>query len=125
MAGERKARLISVAALICALASIPFAVNLGLLCAVALSVWMEKIQLAMSVGLALELAGDSCCAAALTSAYDKEYIIAFVLVCICKLDICNVSFKLTEDFSSFKSGITSSAESNAALHKQPLYYYKF
>ena len=67
VAGERKARLISVAALICALASIPFAVNLGLLCAVALSVWMEKIQLAMSLGLALELAGDSGCAAALTA----------------------------------------------------------
>ena len=59
VAGERKARLVSLAALVCGLGCLPLTVNLGLLCAVALSVATGKTQVATALAIALELAGGS------------------------------------------------------------------
>lgn len=67
IAGDRKAKPVTMAALVCGLAAVPGAVNLGLLCAVALSVWTGNICLATVFGVTLELAGGAGCAAAISA----------------------------------------------------------
>lgn len=67
VAGDRKAKILSLAALVCGLAAVPVPVNLGLFCAVALCIWLEKTTIAAALGIALELAGNTGCVAALSA----------------------------------------------------------